>query len=100
MNTSASMTRNGQPSDPLRRRSMETRFDPHRMTLVPPHHKRVIYVDQFAISDIVKAVNVQARAHKSRLVLANSVRDVGAGLQTAARCMPVLSITSRRVPCL
>ena len=43
---------------------METRFDPHRMTLVPPHHKRVIYVDQFAISDMMKAVNVQARSHK------------------------------------
>ena len=43
---------------------METRSDPHRMTLLPPHQKKVIYVDQFAISDMMKAVNVQARAHK------------------------------------
>ena len=64
MNIRASMTRNGQPSDPLRRRALKTRFDPHRMTLIPPHRKRVIYVDQFAISDMMKAVNVHARAHK------------------------------------
>ena len=43
---------------------METRSDPHRMTLLPPHQKKVIYVDQFAISDMMKAVNVQAKAHK------------------------------------
>lgn len=43
---------------------MDERFDPHRVTLVPPHHKKVIYIDQFAISNMMKAINVQARAHK------------------------------------
>src|SRR5712692_7896697 len=41
-----------------------TRFDPSTMTLSPPHRKKVIYIDQFAISDMMKAVDAKARAHK------------------------------------
>lgn len=43
---------------------MDTRFDPRRMTLSPPHRKKVIYVDQFAISDMMKAVDAHAGGHK------------------------------------
>lgn len=41
-----------------------SRFDPSTMTLSPPHLKKVIYIDQFAISDMMKAVDAKARAHK------------------------------------
>jgi hypothetical protein len=34
------------------------------MTLSPPHRKKLFYIDQFAISDMMKAVDAQARAHK------------------------------------
>lgn len=43
---------------------MDTRFDPRRMTLSPPHRKKVIYVNQFAISDMMKAVDAHADGHK------------------------------------
>jgi hypothetical protein len=39
-------------------------FDPRRMKLSPPHLKKVIYVDQFGISDMMKAVDAKARGHK------------------------------------
>jgi len=38
-------------------------FDPTRLTLSPPHLKKVLYLDQFAISDMMKAVDEQARGH-------------------------------------
>ena len=40
------------------------RFDPETMVLDPPHLKKVIYLDQFAISEIVNAIDPQAKAHK------------------------------------
>ena len=58
------MIRNAQAFDMLRPKSMGTRFNPSRMTLDPPHYKKVIYVDQFAISNMMKAVNAKARAHR------------------------------------
>ncbi len=39
------------------------RFDPETMVLDPPHLKKVIYLDQFAISEMVKAINTTSRAH-------------------------------------
>src|SRR6266566_8713190 len=39
------------------------RFDPETMVLDPPHLKKVIYVDQFAISEMVKAVDTRSKAH-------------------------------------
>jgi hypothetical protein len=38
-------------------------FDPRTMTLSPPHLKKVIYIDQFAISDMMKAIDAKARGH-------------------------------------
>lgn len=40
------------------------RFDPETMVLDPPHLKKVIYLDQFAISEIVNAIDPQSKAHK------------------------------------
>ena len=40
------------------------RFDPTRMTLSPPHLKKVIYIDQFAISDMMKSIDAEARGHR------------------------------------
>ena len=39
------------------------RFDPETMLLDPPHLKKVVYVDQFAISEMVKAIDARSRAH-------------------------------------
>src|SRR5712691_1810049 len=39
------------------------RFDREAMVLDPPHLKKVIYVDQFAISEMVKAISPRSRAH-------------------------------------
>jgi hypothetical protein len=38
-------------------------FDPETMVLDPPHLKKVIYLDQFAISEIVNAIDPQSKAH-------------------------------------
>jgi hypothetical protein len=40
-----------------------TRFDPETMVLDPPHFKKVIYLDQFAISEMVKAIDTRWKAH-------------------------------------
>ena len=40
------------------------RFDPETMELEPPHLKKVIYLDQFAISEIVNAIDPRSKAHK------------------------------------
>lgn len=40
------------------------RFDPETTELDPPHLKKVIYLDQFAISEIVNAIDPQAKAHR------------------------------------
>jgi hypothetical protein len=39
------------------------RFDPQTMVLDPPHFKKVIYLDQFAISEMVKAIDTRSKAH-------------------------------------
>jgi hypothetical protein len=39
------------------------RFDPETMVLDPPHLKKVIYIDQFAISEMVKAIDQRSKAH-------------------------------------
>lgn len=38
-------------------------FDPQTMVLDPPHFKKVIYLDQFAISEMVKALDTRSKAH-------------------------------------
>lgn len=40
-----------------------TRFDPQTMVLDPPHFKKVIYLDQFAISEMAKAIDTRSKAH-------------------------------------
>jgi hypothetical protein len=40
-----------------------TGFDPQTMVLAPPHLKKVIYLDQFAISEMVKAIDTRSKAH-------------------------------------
>lgn len=40
-----------------------SRFDPATIVLDPPHVKKVIYVDQFAISGMVKAIDTRSKAH-------------------------------------
>ncbi|HVC20058.1 MAG TPA: hypothetical protein VNE16_08280 [Vicinamibacterales bacterium] len=40
-----------------------TRFDPQAMVLDPPHFKKVIYLDQFAISEMVKAIDARSKSH-------------------------------------
>jgi hypothetical protein len=39
------------------------RFDPETMVLNPPHLKKVVYLDQFVISEIVNSIDPQSRAH-------------------------------------
>ena len=39
------------------------RFDPDTMELDPPHLKKVVYLDQFAISNMVNAIDPQSKAH-------------------------------------
>src|SRR4026208_1430243 len=38
-------------------------FDPQTMELDPPHFKKVIYLDQFAISGMVHAIDTRSKAH-------------------------------------
>jgi hypothetical protein len=38
-------------------------FDPQTMVLDPPHFKKVIYLDQFAISEMVKTLDPRSKAH-------------------------------------
>lgn len=38
-------------------------FDPQTMVLDPPHFKKVIYLDQFAISEMVKTLDTRSKAH-------------------------------------
>ena len=40
-----------------------TRFDPQTMVIDPPHFKKVIYLDQFAISEMVKAIDTRSKSH-------------------------------------
>ncbi|SRR5216684_2299067 len=40
-----------------------TDFDPQTMVLDPPHLKKVFYLDQFAISEMVKALDTRSKAH-------------------------------------
>src|SRR5262245_6670065 len=39
-------------------------LNPQAMVFDPPHLKKVIYLDQFAISEMVKAVDTRSNAHK------------------------------------
>src|SRR6476620_7774230 len=39
------------------------RFDPQTMVFDPPHLKKVIYVDQFAVSEMVKAIDTRSKKH-------------------------------------
>ena len=39
------------------------RFNPETMSLDPPHFKKVVYLDQFVISEIVNAIDPRAKAH-------------------------------------
>src|SRR5712691_1419470 len=38
-------------------------FTPETMSLDPPHFKKVVYLDQFVISEIVNAIDPHAKAH-------------------------------------
>ena len=38
-------------------------FDPQTMVLDPPHFKKVIYLDQCAISEMVRALDTRSKAH-------------------------------------
>jgi hypothetical protein len=46
-------------------------FNPETMSLDPPHFKKVVYLDQFVISEIVNAID----PHANR-VMSNSVSSV------------------------
>jgi len=39
------------------------RFNPETMSLDPAHFKKVVYLDQFVISEIVNAIDPHAKAH-------------------------------------
>jgi len=39
------------------------RFNPEMMSLDPAHFKKVVYLDQFVISEIVNAIDPHAKAH-------------------------------------
>jgi len=38
-------------------------FDPQTMVLDPPHFKKVVYLDQFAISEMVKVLDTRSKAY-------------------------------------
>jgi hypothetical protein len=89
------------------------RFNPETMSLDPPHFKKVVYLDQFVISEIVNAIDPHAKAHarvdpfwrqafealeqvsKLQLVSVRGLRSIGmsrysrADLSGCNRCMNI-----------